>query len=130
MSRFTGELTITHLDADWKRWRLEQPLVYEIGSLDSGKVVTAPAGMVSDGASVPRFLWAILPAWGRYSRAAVIHDHLCDRIANGDPHEFAITRKRADRIFLEAMKVCGVKRPIRWAMYFAVRLFAIYRGIK
>jgi hypothetical protein len=128
MSAFTGALTVTHLDLDWRRWRLETPLRFEIGSLGSGLVVEAPPGMVTDGASVPRLLWSVLPAWGRYSRAAVIHDRLCDLINAGTPHVLAPTRRIADRIFLDAMKVSGVNRLVGLAMYGAVRAEARWRG--
>lgn len=96
MSAFTGALTITHLDVDWRVWRLERPLRYEVGSLGSGRLVEVPAGFVTDGASVPRAFWALLPVWGRYSRAAVVHDYLCVLINQGAPHDLAPDRRRAD----------------------------------
>jgi hypothetical protein len=41
--------------------------------------VTAPAGFVFDGASIPRWAWAITggPLDGAYRRAACIHDYEC-----------------------------------------------------
>ncbi len=122
MSRFTGPLTLTHLDVDWRRWRLETPLTYAVGSKNSFSTIIVPAGFVTDGASVPQPLWAILPAWGRYSRAAVLHDFLVAALRSGAPHPHAPKRRIADRIFLEAMKVCGVHWYVRWPMYAAVRL--------
>lgn len=127
MSRFTGPLTLTHLDADWRRWRLEQPLSFEVDAIGSGRFVIVPPGFVSDGASVPRPLWWLLPAWGRYSRAAVVHDYLWQRIDAGEPHEHAPTRRRADAIFLDAMRACGVKPWVRWLMWAAVRCAAPFR---
>jgi hypothetical protein len=124
MSRFTGELTITQLDADYRTWRLEQPLIYEVGDEDSGRVIEVHKLFETDGASVPRIFWAILPTWGRYSRAAVIHDYLYNELREGtDPHPEAQTRRRADAIFLEAMEVCGVGFVTRWIMWAAVRTF-------
>jgi hypothetical protein len=122
MSSFTGPLTLTHLDADWRQWRLEQPFVYEVGFLGSGRVISVPVGFVTDGASVPRPLWSLLPAWGRYSRAAVIHDYLCVLLNSGTPHAEAGTRRKADAVFYEAMKVCGVGGVVRFVMWAAVRL--------
>lgn len=39
MSAFTGPLTLTHLDADWRKWRLESALRYEVGALGDRKSV-------------------------------------------------------------------------------------------
>ncbi len=61
MSRFTGELTITQLDVDYRTWRLEQPLVYEIGEENSCYIVEVHKLFETDGASVPRIFWSILP---------------------------------------------------------------------
>ncbi len=109
MSRFTGELTITQLDVDYRTWRLEQPLVYEVGDENSGHMIEVHKLFETDGASVPRIFWALLPTWGKYSRAAVVHDYLYNELREGtEPHPEAPTRQRADAIFLEAMAVCGV----------------------
>lgn len=101
---------------------------YEVGALGGGVVVEVPPGFVTDGASVPRVFWALLPAWGRYSRAAVVHDYLCERINAGDPLQFAASRRVADGIFLEAMSVCGVSFPVRVLMWLAVRVEARWTG--
>jgi hypothetical protein len=130
MSAFTGPLTLTHRDVDWREWELVTPLSYEVGFLGSGRVITVDPGFVTDGASVPQFLWVILPPWGRYSRAAVIHDLLCRLINAGTPHIEAPTRERADAIFHEAMGVLGVNRIVRFVMWTAVRLYAIWSGKK
>lgn len=128
MSAFTGEITITSLAADWRCWRLEQPLVYEVGALGSGRVITVPVGFVTDGASVPRPLWAVLPVWGRYSRAAVVHDYLCRLLARGLPHPQAPTRRAADAIFAEAMTACGVGPLTRRVLWFGARLGPAWPG--
>lgn len=119
MSAFTGPLTLTHLDADWRRWRLEQPLVYEVGSLGSGDRVVVPAGFVTDGATIPRVLWVVLPVWARWSRAAIVHDWLYSLIRGASAQ--ARSRREADAIFYEAMKVSGVNSTIRFFMWLAVR---------
>lgn len=128
-SAFTGALTVTELDADWRLWRLEQPLTYEVGAPGSGRAITVPAGFVTDGASVPRFLWWLLPTWGRYSRAAVIHDHLCVLIDNGTPHPLAPTRRAADAIFFDAMGALGVGLITRWTLWLGVRWGALLHAL-
>lgn len=122
MSSFTDPLTLTHMDVNWKVWRLERDFTYEIGDKESGRKITVPKGFYTDGASIPRFLWAVLPAWGSYSRAALVHDFLCHNINKGHPHPEAPTRRKADLVFWEAMKVCGTRLPIRMVMYAGVRL--------
>ena len=123
MSLFTGQLTITQVDINWRLWWIEQPLVYEVGAKGSGKTIAVPKGFLTDGASIPQFLWSMLPTWGAYSRAAVIHDYLYRCIGEGRPHSLATTRKAADDIFLEAMAVCGVTIGVRNTIYTAVRTF-------
>ncbi|WP_442780893.1 DUF1353 domain-containing protein [Caulobacter sp. SL161] len=128
MSAFTGELTITELNARKGLWRLEEQLRYEVGSKGSGRWVIAPAGMTTDGATTMIFR-PILPAWGTYSRAAVIHDHLCDLLRAGRPHPEAQTYAAAARVFREAAKVAGTSLPVRWAMWAAIRLWFALREL-
>lgn len=127
MSAFTGTLRLASLDADCRVWRLEDPLQYEIGELHSGHVIVVPPGFETDGASIPRILQGILPAWGRWSRAAIIHDYLCRALDEGRPvgvpgWGIVGRRKDADAIFYEAMLVSEVPRPLAWTMWTAVRL--------
>lgn len=121
MSAFTGPLTVTQLD-NWKQWRLEQTLRYEIGTLGSGDIIDVPAGSLTDGASVPRMFWALLPTWGSYSRAAAVHDFIIGRVEDGDPLPNAPDRLTCDRIFLEAAGVCGTPLVLRWLLYAGVRI--------
>src|SRR3990167_515478 len=127
MSAFTGPLTITQLATDARLWRLETPLIYEVGVLGSGDVITIPAGFTTDGTSVPRVLWALLPTWGTYSRAAALHDFLCAALRAGRPHPLAQTWKRAAQIFYEAMVVEGTGQVIRFALYLGALIWARYR---
>lgn len=127
MSQFTGELTITHIDADWRRWRLHQPLEYEVGFIGSGRVIEVPAGFVTDGASVPRPLWWLLPTWGRYSRAAVVHDYCYAMLGAALPPGItppAASYREADAICYEAMVVCGVGPLTRYTIWTANRLWS------
>jgi hypothetical protein len=82
--------------------------------LHDGSPVIVPRGFVTDFASVPRLFWRILPPWGTYSPAAVVHDYL---YATG-----RFPRKKADQAFLCLMKALGVPRWKRTVMYWGVRL--------
>jgi hypothetical protein len=107
----TGELKMTKMPlGEWRQWRLEETLAFEN--------VIVPIGFLSDGASVPRPLWWFLPAWGRYSSAAIVHDYLC--------RETTTDRKVADRIFYDGMKMCGVNVYLRWLMWASVRLYGMF----
>src|SRR4051812_29221534 len=53
---------------------LTADLEYRIGT--SNFVVVVPAGFVTDFASTPRAIWAVLPPVGNYQLAAVVHDFL------------------------------------------------------
>lgn len=92
---------------------LDSTLEYESDLL--GRVVVVPECFPSDGASVPRFMWAIYPPFGAYLEAAVVHDFFCVS------HE--VDSVTAANVFLEAMEACGVSKWRRRKMYFAVRWF-------
>jgi len=88
-------------------------LINDVPVLINGQPHVIPAGFVTDGASVPRGLWNLFPPFGRYNKAALLHDWL---------YQFgAMTRAQADYVFLEAMKELGVGLLTRWAMYSGVR---------
>jgi hypothetical protein len=128
VSAFASELTITHLSGNgkycWRHWRLAEPLIYEVGGGGSGRVIRVSKDFVTDGTSIPRLLWRILPVWASYSRAGVIHDYLCWRIAVNNPHPEAQTRADADRIFFEAMTALNVCWVQKYALYCGVRIGA------
>ena len=88
---------------------------YGVGGEDSQDQITVPVGFETDFASVPRPFWAILPKWGKYGNAAVIHDWLYWE--QGRP------RPAADAVLLEGMVVLGVSAVVRQTIYTAVRLF-------
>lgn len=83
------------------------------------RVIIVPSGFVTDFATIPRFLWAILPPAGRYLYAAVIHDRLYNAHAVGG--DCTYSRAYADNIMLEVMVASEVKPWQRLAIYWAVR---------
>lgn len=78
-----------------------------------GRVINVPAGFETDFASVPRVLWTIVPPWGEYFKATIVHDYL---YVIG-----TVPRAEADAIFLELMERAGVSRLRRTVMYLGVR---------
>ena len=115
MSSFTNTPAIKQLP-DGIRWVTMEDFEYHVGSEDSNDVIRVPKGTVSDGASIPRFLWRVVGhPWGSYAYAAILHDYLCN--LEGYP------RKKADYVFYEAMGVLGVSWFKKTIMYLAVRLW-------
>ena len=114
MSSFTTPLIITIMP-DGRRGKLFHQFTYHIGSRYSQDKITVPVGFVTDFASSPFFVWSFIPPWGRYSKAAVIHDYIYQTKIR--------TRKEADGIFLEAMLVLKVPKWKANLMYHGVRAF-------
>ena len=114
MSRFTEVLTVSPLN-DGKTWFTRRDFGYDIGTEGSGNTIDVPISFMTDFASIPRPFWVILPKWGKYGNAAVIHDY-CYWAQKR-------SRKEADDIFLEAMGVLGVSAFKKYPMYWSVRLF-------
>jgi hypothetical protein len=113
MSRFTEILTVSPL-ADGKTWVTRKEFGYDIGKEGSGDSIDVPIGFMTDFASIPRPLWVLLPRWGKYGNAAVIHDYCY--------WEQGRSRKEADMIFREAMEVLQVPAWKSSLIYYAVRL--------
>lgn len=111
-------------------WIITQSFKYYIGDIKDNRWAIVPEGFVSDGASSPQIFWSWIPRWGLHGQACVLHDFLCSVrqiYINGVPTY--ITRKEADHIFLEALKVSGVNAVMRRAMYLGVRLYAKVKGL-
>jgi hypothetical protein len=106
-------------------WRVTSAFKFYLGNIEDDTWVYVPAGYLSDGASVPRVFWELIPPWGPYGQAAVVHDMLCEYLTvfKGDGTPVSITRKHADNILKEAMLALGVPNIERWAIYNAVKAF-------
>lgn len=98
-----------HLETDGMRAELIDDLCVPICN------IIIPSGFITDFASVPRIFWRVIPPWGRYSPAAVVHDYLY--------RNKILKRKTADGIFYKLMIKSGVPRIEATAMYWAVRMF-------
>ena len=122
MSSFTSELWVTPLP-NGRDWKLKRPFSFHVGSQHSRRFISVPRNFVTDFASVPRIFF-FLPDWATYSKAPVLHDALYhSKKLMGK----AITRKKADDIFLEAMKVDWRQHKSRYLVayleFLAVRIF-------
>lgn len=98
-----------------KNWVLMKEYSYAIDHIGSNNTITVPAGFVTDFASIPRIFWTFLPPWGKYGKAAIVHDYL---------YQTGIrTRKVSDLIFLEIMENSCVNFITSRIIYASVRLF-------
>lgn len=103
------------------KWELTAPFEYH--SL-KGDIIKVPVGFVTDGASIPKFAYSLIGShWsGEYARACVPHDWCY--------FKQLYSRKKCDKLFLEAMLILKVPFWKRWIMYYAVRLVGWIRWNK
>jgi hypothetical protein len=114
---FIGDSDVRVKQVDAKNWELLAPLTYQ-GKFES---YTAPAGMSTDFASVPRlFVW-LIPRYGVYTKAAILHDYLWREQAAKGHMPWA----DADGMFRRAMRELGVAFLRRWITWSAVRAASI-----
>lgn len=97
-----------------KNWKLDEPLFYQ-GREDQFEV---PSGFVTDFASVPRAAIWLVPTYGAYTPAAILHDILCIKARQDNPE---VSRRDADGLFRRCLRELGVPGPRRWLMWCAVR---------
>ena len=107
-------------------WVVTNPFIYYVGEKHSETEVKIPRGYLTDGASVPRVFWNVIPPWGKYGQAAILHDYLCEYLTVEESGICkSITRKECDQIFLEAMLVMGVPKAKAMMIHSAVSLYRI-----
>lgn len=121
MERFPVHLDMRKLEGF--NWQLRQDFVFI--SPTWGTLVV-PRGFVTDLASVPWFARWYVSRDGDHLKAAVVHDYAYARASASAPLDHGqwskIDRRAADRLFLEAMGVRGVRPAKRRVIYAAVRL--------
>lgn len=114
---FTPGSTVDVRQIDDQDWKVLRALTYYA----STEVFEVPVGEHTDFASVPReFVWFI-PRYGRYTKAAILHDYLCSVCVPAH----RVSRIEADGIFRQAMRKDDVPFLRRWIMWAAVRLGAL-----
>lgn len=117
-TRFDAQLKLMYVGN--KRWQVIDGFCYYLDR-DKQITITVPDGFLTDGATVPRLLHIVLPPWGEYGQAAVLHDYTLETRRYDTDSNTRITRDEARSIFNEAMKVLkvpGYKRiPIVTGVY-------------
>lgn len=110
----SGEVVVRQVDA--RLWELRESVTYQ----GRDETFVVPAGFHTDFASIPRLVVWLIPRYGIYTRAAILHDFLCTTKP--------VSRADADGMFRRALQELGVSVPKRWMMWAAVRAGSLMRG--
>lgn len=129
MVKFENTLDVRPLD-DGRNWLVLEDFYYDsdvvlansatwiqVNGVATGSRIVVPKGFITDFASIPRPLWAIVggPTEGRYRKIAVVHDWLYRSPG-------LTTRGQADSVLLEGMKFSGCSWWQRSVIYSGVRV--------
>ncbi|PZA21404.1 hypothetical protein DMO24_10395 [Modestobacter versicolor] len=115
-------LALTVRRASDQLWEVVEPLVYR-GRRDTFVV---PAGFRTDFASVPRLVVWLIPRFGRYTPAAVLHDWL---VTTGLQTR-VVSSRDADGLFRRVLRELGVPPVRRWLMWCGVRWGALANPLR
>lgn len=113
---FKNELDIRHLGG--KNFLLLRNLYFYSARLD--RVVMAPAGMITDFASIPWFAQSFVQVLGNNIRSAVLHDFNCRPEGKA---ENRLSQKQTDQLFQEGLAVDQVRWSKSRVMYSGVAVF-------
>jgi Protein of unknown function (DUF1353) len=118
MSGFVEGTVVDVEEISEQKWKLLKQMDYQ----GARELFQVPAGQTTDFASVPRiFIW-FLPRYGRYTKAAILHDYLWEeKVPKG------MSRLDADGLFRQAMRELNVPFLRRWIMWAAVRWAALFK---
>jgi hypothetical protein len=111
MKAFNGEVVLEELDGSF--WRLQNDFSYENDNVK----ITVKSGFITDGASIPRWLWSIVgnPLESDLLKPAIIHDGLYAIMK--------LTRLESDKLLKEMLLFNGTAKIKAFLVYYAVRLF-------
>lgn len=112
MSQYLSKLILEAADEDGGKWRVVEPFHYD--SDVAKRVITVPAGFLTDLASTPRIPIIYELCGNVATKAAVVHDYL---YTSGRE-----SRAIADAVLREAAALAGVSWWQRWAMWAGVRI--------
>lgn len=103
---------------DRKRWALLSDFEYH---RDNGIVIRAEKDFITDFGSKPWWSWSLVGSpTDEASPAYIIHDWLCYK----KPYSYS----KIDYIFYEAMSKCGVAYLKRTVMYWAVKMWHLFKS--
>lgn len=110
-----------------EHWVVTKGFEYYIGDKEDNCFIYIPKGYLTDGATAPKIFSKLIPAWGQYGAATIVHDYMCEYLSMYiGKVRIDVPRSRSDGIFFEAMGVLDVPLPKRILMYLAVRTYSIF----
>jgi len=98
------------------RWVVQEPFVWYIDYEKKERAIIVSAGFGTDFWSIPKILHPIFSSTEYISY--ILHDYLYDFW-----HQLGVTRKEADKILLEALRVEGMSKVKSMIIYLWVRMF-------
>jgi hypothetical protein len=116
-SEFNDVVHLSEIEDRPGWYRLDKVLIYAVFTNGFFVEITVPEGFETDLASVPRLFWSIIPPFGKYNRAAIIHDYMCRRGIDGF---------LCDAVFRSIMKTLKVPVWQRIVMFYAVRYWNLF----
>lgn len=126
-TQFSAKLSTTYAEEESKalggKYYWVDPGFSFYSSHDPTETITIETGYLTDGASVPKFLQWLIPAWGKHGQCAVVHDKLCE---TWQTNKRKLNRKQVDEIFFDAMRVAGVNVFRRKAIELGVTAYRLY----
>jgi len=91
---------------------------------NNGYTIYIPKGYRTDFATVPRFLWSLVPPVGRWSKATIVHDWLID-----NPTEHNLGINQINTVLNESMKELDVRWRYRQLIFRSVDTYWRLRSL-
>ena len=111
------EIKLTYIPSKkGKKWKTANELKVE---LSDKSVLIIPEGFENDLSSVPKFLWSILPPFGDFLLAALVHDYLY-------VIKYKSNRRFCDKEMLYLSNNLNKNKLDNYIRFFGVRLFGWY----
>ncbi|MCU1750256.1 DUF1353 domain-containing protein [Pseudomonas sp. 6D_7.1_Bac1] len=102
-------------------WRVLQPFRL---MLSERQWVAVPAGILTDGGTIPRIAQSFVSPWGKLGQAYVMHDQLCEYLSiTVDGAPVSISRTRGDSLLYVALDVLGATQQEIAVVAGAVELY-------
>lgn len=123
-----GSITLTEPFIFYYDYDRQGNIVWNFEDTSKGEFrykIEAPVGFNSNGASVPFPFNILLPKWGDYGKAVVLHDLLYNVFIRMH-HGTGCTRGSADRFLLLGCKILKVPAWQSYALYTGVRIGGWY----
>lgn len=104
----------------WKTFVLEDEVIVE---LSNGVLLEIPAGFMWDKSSSPRIFWSLIPPFGNFEIAALIHDYIYVNCKDKFTRQFADLEMYKWSIAIQGTKKISWYNIDNTIRYYAVKWF-------